>query len=286
MKRQKRNWWIGLCGVFAAFGLTLGIWTSAPVEAAAASATPTLTMEVGASVRKKGEPGIKFTAVIADSSEVEYPGYNFGMIILPEDTWDILGWWERDNVDYIKDLADNGQEFGTYVGKDCNPYVDKDGKVKISLSMTNIYTENYAREFIGVAYAEKNGSYIYAPISAEDNARSVTYVAQKALLNETNLDSEQLLALQDYANPGVEILNVSRGTGFSLLEIVKTIELKLNKNLNYNFEERNKNESSISLLNPTKLNQTYFVSHKFGLDEIIDSQIEFYKNLKQTSFRD
>lgn len=88
------------------------------------------------------------------------------------------------------------------------------------------------------------------------------------------------------ANPGVEILNISRGTGFSLLEIVKTIELKLNKNLNYNFEERNKNESSISLLDQTKLNQTYFVSHKFGLNEIIDSQIEFYKKLKHTSFKD
>ena len=81
MKKQRRNLWVSLCGAFAALGLAFGIFVSAPVQAAASDTVPTLTMDAGASIRKKDEPGIKFTATIADSMEEGDSSYNYGMLI-------------------------------------------------------------------------------------------------------------------------------------------------------------------------------------------------------------
>ena len=92
--------------------------------------------------------------------------------------------------------------------------------------------------------------------------------------------------LNNSTNNEVEVLNVSRGSGFSLLEIVTAIENKLDKKLTYKFTERNKNESSVSILDSTKLTLNYSINHKFGIDEIVSSQIEFQNYINSTRFED
>ena len=74
-----------------------------------------------------------------------------------------------------------------------------------------------------------------------------------------------------------EEINISSGKGTSILEIVSEIENILSKKLNYTFCERNKNESSISVLNIEKLKNNYPLFIKHTLSETIKSQIEFFK---------
>lgn len=74
-----------------------------------------------------------------------------------------------------------------------------------------------------------------------------------------------------------EILNVSSGSGFSVLEIIKTTEKLLNKKLNFSFSERNKNEASISILKCDLLNSKYALKTTAKLEQIIQSQIDFCK---------
>lgn len=104
-------------------------------------------------------------------------------------------------------------------------------------------------------------------------------------IHVTDLADIVAKVLNTITNPGVEILNISRGTGYSLLEIVLATEKTLNKKLKYKFTSRNKNESSVSILDSTKLNKNYLVYHKFGLEEIIASQIEFYKYISANQFK-
>ena len=93
MKMKKKGLWVGLCSFFAMLALAVGIGISQPatdstatVEAAASSGTPTVTMVGGASVRKvAGSPGIKFTATIDNYNS----DYQYGMLILPEAAWEI-----------------------------------------------------------------------------------------------------------------------------------------------------------------------------------------------------
>ena len=101
MKKTLRKWMIGLCGVFATFGLIAGVLAGAPaVEVSANSAPSTVTMLAGASARKTpGEPGIKFTAQINNYNSAEY---TYGMLILPEKAWDKFGW--DNNTDFIAEL--------------------------------------------------------------------------------------------------------------------------------------------------------------------------------------
>lgn len=104
-------------------------------------------------------------------------------------------------------------------------------------------------------------------------------------IHVTDLADIVARVLNTSRDSGVEILNVSRGTGFSLLEIVLTTEKLLNKKLKYQFTSRNNNESSVSILDSTKLTQNYSTDHKFGLEEIISSQIEFYKHISSKEFK-
>ena len=201
MKKQRRNWWIGLCGVFAALGLATGVWMSEPLKAdAAPAAAPTLTMYSGASVRKvAGDPGIKFTAKIDNYDR----DYTYGMLILPESAWTRNGW--DNDTDYVAELDRMGvSDYGIGI---CQPYLASNGDVEISLAMTDLHAENYGLGFIGVAYAmteiDDEPVYTYADVNMLDNARSMAYVAQMALKYEENITSEQKNILTSYTNAGV-----------------------------------------------------------------------------------
>lgn len=201
MKKQRRNWWIGLCGVFAALGLATGVWMSEPLKAdAAPAAAPTLTMYSGASVRKvAGDPGIKFTAKIDNYDR----DYTYGMLILPESAWTRNGW--DNDTDYVAELDRMG--VSDYGISSCQPYLASNGDVEISLAMTDLHAENYGLGFIGVAYAmtkiDDEPVYTYADVNMLDNARSMAYVAQMALKYEGNITSEQKNILTSYTNAGV-----------------------------------------------------------------------------------
>ena len=82
------------------------------------------------------------------------------------------------------------------------------------------------------------------------------------------------------SNDPKEIINISRNQGYSLLEIVTTVQTKLSKNLKYSFISKNENEASISVLDSTKLLDTYHIKYLYNLDDIISSQIKFYNHLK------
>ena len=203
MKKQRKSLWIVLCGVVAAFGVMLGVWSGTPVQVDAAATAPTLTMDVGASVRKTpGDPGIKFKATIGNWDHT----YQYGMMILPAQAWDTFSWWGKD-VDYVNELLGKGLVAGEdFIQSECPAYLDADDSVKIALAMTDINTENYTEEFVGVAYAEKDGQYIYSPVNEFDNARSITYVAQKALQYEADkLSASQEQSMIQYANPDMLI---------------------------------------------------------------------------------
>ncbi len=198
MKAKAKSLWIWLCGIVAALCLITGIWAGTPkFEAFASGATPTVTMEAGASIRKTAdEPGIKFTAKIDNYNS----SYQYGMLILPESAWGKLGW--NNDTDYIDYFNTNG--ISNYANKICSPYKDEQtGDWKISYSLKNIYGENYAMGFVGVAYTLKDGVYDYADVDMLTNARSIAYVAQMALKYEAGLTVAQKEALKNYTQAGV-----------------------------------------------------------------------------------
>ena len=65
-----------------------------------------------------------------------------------------------------------------------------------------------------------------------------------------------------------------------MLEIVSTVQDKLGKNLKYSFTSKNENEASVSVLDSTKLLDTYHTKYLYNLDDIISSQIKFYNHIK------
>ena len=61
---------------------------------------------------------------------------------------------------------------------------DGDGRYELYGAIRNILAKNLTREFVGVAYVYVNGTYILASYygnDMENNARSIYYVAQKAI---------------------------------------------------------------------------------------------------------
>ena len=199
MKGKAQKLWGAICGFVAAVCLTMGLGihmsSMTTSVAAASSSTPTVTMIGGASARKTGEPGIKFTARIDNYSSNN--GYEYGMLILPEAAWHSLGW--TNETDFIAVLNEKNV---SYANKICTPYEGSDGNVYIAYSLTDLYEENYSMSFFGVAYTLKDGAYDYSDVNLVANARSIAYVAQMALKYENNLTSEQKLALQSYAGNG------------------------------------------------------------------------------------
>lgn len=207
MKMKKKGLWVGLCSFFAMLALAVGIGISQPatdstatVEAAASSGTPTVTMVGGASVRKvAGSPGIKFTATIDNYNS----DYQYGMLILPEAAWEKFNW--NNDTDYIAALE--SIQNATYAREDnCTPYIDKvTGEWRISFALTNLYDENFDLSLVGVAYTLKDGVCDYADIDLGANARSISYVSAMALKYDQDLTNENIQYLEQYANGNLDI---------------------------------------------------------------------------------
>ena len=179
-----------LCGTLAGACCLFG--ASFAIDAIDVSAeTTSVSMVAGAATRKDLEnPGLKFTANIANYIE----SVDYGMLILPEEAFTK---YTFDN-DYVDVLNAAGK---TYINKLCAPYEISDGQWQIACSIVDIFEDNYTRQFVGVAYTLVDGSYDYAEVNMLDNARSVTYVAQMALQYEADLTADETYALETFANP-------------------------------------------------------------------------------------
>ena len=134
-----------------------------------------IQMTEGASVRVNAPYGIRFKAMIGEELAQDEDA-SFGMTIIPYD-------WVSEyslSEDYISELDATGL---TYLKFACLPIKDGDDYY-IQASITSILENNLEREFIGIAWYEIAGVKTYA--YSEKCARSVKYVATKALINETS----------------------------------------------------------------------------------------------------
>ncbi len=170
------------------FGLTMCFAIPTAISASAAegddTATTTITMEAGASIRLDGQvvvngevsenkSGLKFTATVENAKE----GADYGMLIVPADYLTAEMKAENYSGDYIADLKKANK---TYLeSKTLTP--DENGK--ISYSIVNLYDHNFNREFLGVAFERttttEGTTYTYAAVN--NNYRSVMEIASAAL---------------------------------------------------------------------------------------------------------
>ena len=153
-------------------------------------------MEEGASVRVVGDEvnGLRFSAEMSNETYQSLLAQNaeFGMIIIPRDyitdgygltVANLFG----ENAKYSETAtAGANQDVRKMLHlKNLNPYdYDKDGKYEICGAITDILINNLTREFVGVAYVKLGNEYILANYFADEmdnNARSIYYVAQKAI---------------------------------------------------------------------------------------------------------
>ena len=87
--------------------------------------------------------------------------------------------------------------------------------------------------------------------------------------------------LEKYNEQSCEIVNVSRGKGFSVLDLLRAAEKGLNKKAQYDFAPRNEKEASISLLSADKLHSKYDTYLDTDIDKIVESEIIFRKSLQK-----
>ena len=87
--------------------------------------------------------------------------------------------------------------------------------------------------------------------------------------------------LEKDTNKDCEIINVSRAKGFSVLDILHSVENLAEKKSNYSFKPKNPEEASISLLSADKLHNKYAEYLDTELYRIVDSEISFRKNTKK-----
>ncbi len=154
-----------------------------------------LTTADGAAVRLDNPTGLRFTGFIGknllDELKAEYGAGNVkvGMLITPTD------YLTANSLAFTKEALDGCGSLPAgkkYVKIDASTILEsEDGNAyKINCVLSNVLEDNYARKFSAVTYIEVNGStYYYADYSEENNARSITYVAEAALLDLSDTET-------------------------------------------------------------------------------------------------
>ncbi len=242
--------------IFASlFILTLALF-SVNLNIVKADSKLDITMYKGASVRLQEDSGLRFKATLTNYNPED--NLEYGMVIVPKDyltTYNIT-----DN--YVTDfdsLVEKGT-ISTYINAKVKP-VESDGEWIVQHSIINIRDYNYARDFVGIAYAFNGTSYQYA--ISNDNERSITFVAS-AVLNDLyyneNLDeSDRTLyntnktLLTDFVEQGIANvtanfnpsidgrISLSAGTG-CVLQINSTENIKLD----WRYSSSNTNVAAVS----------------------------------------
>ena len=143
----------------------------------------------GAAVRLSNPTGLRFTGYIGkgllDELKAEYGNANvkIGMLITPTD------YLTANSLAFTKEALDGCGSLPAgkkYRKIEASTILEsEDGNAyKINCVLSNVLEANYGRKFSAVTYIEVNGStYYYADYSEANNARSISYVAEAALLD-------------------------------------------------------------------------------------------------------
>ena len=219
MKIRMRNALIAVLAVFAVtfmvFGATLRFKASADT-----TGTEILTIRQGASVRitdDYAQNGIRYQLNMKKSDyenlKATSPDVVFGMFIAPADYETRYAPLIEENLvgnsayyGWAEKLPDG--TYGEYTGSKkqiinlvTDEMCEKDGEMVWYASLVNLLrgendgVDNRDREFIGIGYMKVGDKYTFA--SRNDNARSMTYVAQQAREKDTKLTESQKTALYD-----------------------------------------------------------------------------------------
>ena len=161
--------------------------------------------------------GLRFQAVIPtdtytalEASETETRTVNYGIIIAPLDYETTYGEYTKDNLFgtnrkyYIDGVTEAGNGLRALTGKDratLGDYEADTTKKIVSGALLNIPTSQLTREFVGIPYiriTDGDNSEFYT--AEYKDARSMVYVAQRAIQSGTLTAEESTYLTDNYVN--------------------------------------------------------------------------------------
>ena len=273
MKRLIKKAFVGtLIAAFCAIASVCGImvWNDASVEAKAETNSDAVdvvvedfVMKEGASVRVVSDNvnGLRFGAEFSEETYNSLTSQNatYGMVIVPRDY--ITTGYELTvenlfgaNAKYVSGEIESvpaGKKLMLNIDNLTPSDMDKDGRYEICAAITDIRTANLTREFVGVGYVKVNDEYILAQYygnEMENNARSIYYVAQRAIEENDHASALQTKYIDVY-NAYVEGLGktydrtytvnyITTVNGRSTVE-TETLTAELNSEINLTAKEIN-----------------------------------------------
>ena len=147
----------------------------------------TQAMISGASVRLDNPTGIRFTAVLGGAYLNSIKGdkdATFGIIIAPTDYVEDAGEF---TIDALDDLGLETPAYAIVPAELIYSGSAELGYYEFRGTLGQINEYNYDRGFSAIAYVEVDGVYYYSAYNAEDNSRSIAYVAEQAY-EDTNYE--------------------------------------------------------------------------------------------------
>lgn len=228
MKTKQKNLLLAAVSAVFAISLFFGIGVKAAfADSSAPLDSVNLTMDVGASVRKNEPTGLRFRSLMSVSDynalmesvgdEKTYASVSFGMLIAPEDYIAEYGALTAENVfgeDAKYSFGDTESEKPKIINVYGDAMKDEGGNKAFVGIMTNIKPQNYDRKFVGAGYIEavdQSGAHSYKFATANDNARSVINVAQKAIEKGESDDGGVLADFTKYSALGGIVSDVWNG---------------------------------------------------------------------------
>ena len=237
-------------------------------------------MEEGAAVRVVGDNvnGLRFTAEMLESTynNLQGQGAEFGMVIVPRDyltdgyalTSENLFGANAKFVDSKAQEIPTGKKAMLLLSNLQPTDYDNDGKYEIRGAITDILTNNLTREFVGVAYVKLGDNYILASYFGKDqenNARSIYYVAQRAIdANDhaTALQTKYINVFNDYLVELDKVYNVTYTVNYiTTINGKSTVETEtFTAPLNSSIDLTAKEISGFSLSSAEKIVSKLFVN--------------------------
>lgn len=171
--------------------------------------------------------GIRFQAVIPvdtykvlEGTETETRTVNYGMIIAPLDYETTYGEFTKENLFgenskyYIDGVTEAKTGLTALTGKDranLEDYAADPTKKIVSGALLNIPTTQLTREFVGIPYIRvmENGVNTEFYVAEYKDARSMVYVAQRAIQSGTLEDAEEKYLTENYVEYNDGTTNVA-----------------------------------------------------------------------------
>lgn len=146
------------------------------------------------------------------------------------------------------------------IGANCELYLGDDCLNKKYMGVLPYIIKNVkagsALKFNGNNHPTKDGTTVRDYIHVLDVANAFCLAAEKC--------------------KGFNVYNIGYGqNGFSVLDILSQVETSLNKKADYSFGQAKKGDMSVYISDTTKAKNSLGFCTKFGLDDMVKSQIEF-----------